>query len=496
MGDVRAARAPAARRGDPARGVHRRSYDPVTRAILEAGGLFPFVEPLQGRARSQVPPPTTARRPMTMAEKILAQPRRRRRGQTVLREARRRVPRERRRRLQPRVHDGAGALLPAAGVRRATTRCRTRPSSRSSRTTCSTPTACKRMAPFAPQIQTLRDLQREFQRHTGVRDYSAKDGISPGICHQVAREQFVDPGDFIQATDSHTCMGGGNNALTWGVGATEYAGLVYAGFTFVSVPESIRFELARRSCGPACTAKDVMLHILDDVRGARGHARPRDGVRRAGPRVALDGRARDAVQHGHRVQRRSRASARPTSVTLEWLAARRPGVDRARRSARASSRPTRARTTTAACTRSTSRRSSRWSPSPATRRTARTIAELGDVADRHRLRGLVHGRQGARPRLLRARAARRRRRRPRASRRACACSSSSAASPCATTRAAAATSRSSQQAGVEVIEPGCGACIGCGPGVSDTKEQVTVSAINRNFAGRAAGRASSTSPRR
>ena len=39
-------------------------------------------------------------------------------------------------------------------------------------------------------------------------------------------------------------------------------------------------------------------------------------------------------------------------------------------------------------------------------------------------------------------------------------------------------------AGVEVIDPGCGACIGCGPGVSDHAEQVTVSAINRNFNGR------------
>jgi 3-isopropylmalate/(R)-2-methylmalate dehydratase large subunit len=40
------------------------------------------------------------------------------------------------------------------------------------------------------------------------------------------------------------------------------------------------------------------------------------------------------------------------------------------------------------------------------------------------------------------------------------------------------------QAGVEVINPGCGACIGCGPGVSANAEQVTVSAINRNFTGR------------
>ena len=41
-----------------------------------------------------------------------------------------------------------------------------------------------------------------------------------------------------------------------------------------------------------------------------------------------------------------------------------------------------------------------------------------------------------------------------------------------------------EQAGVKLINPGCGACIGCGPGVSETAEQVSVSAINRNFQGR------------
>jgi len=38
--------------------------------------------------------------------------------------------------------------------------------------------------------------------------------------------------------------------------------------------------------------------------------------------------------------------------------------------------------------------------------------------------------------------------------------------------------------GVEVIKPGCGACIGCGPGVSERGDHVTVSAINRNYKGR------------
>ena len=122
-------------------------------------------------------------------------------------------------------------------------------------------TGVPRFGPFADKIQTLRDLQVAFQQHTGVRDYSARDGVSPGICHQVAREEFIDVGDFIQATDSHTCMGGASNALTYGVGSTEYANLVYNQFAFVKVPESIRFELMG-TLNPGCTAKDVILHIL------------------------------------------------------------------------------------------------------------------------------------------------------------------------------------------------------------------------------------------
>ena len=52
------------------------------------------------------------------------------------------------------------------------------------------------------KVETLRELQKVFQAHTGVRDYSAVDGVSPGICHQVAREEFIEISDFIQATDS------------------------------------------------------------------------------------------------------------------------------------------------------------------------------------------------------------------------------------------------------------------------------------------------------
>ncbi|MCA9507300.1 MAG: aconitate hydratase [Myxococcales bacterium] len=116
-------------------------------------------------------------------------------------------------------------------------------------------------APYKDLIDELRSQQKQFIAHTGIRDYSATQKISPGICHEVARQEFILPGDFIQATDSHTCMGGALNAFAFGIGATEYAALLATGLSVVSVPPSVRFDL-NGSLAKNCSAKDVMLYIL------------------------------------------------------------------------------------------------------------------------------------------------------------------------------------------------------------------------------------------
>ena len=234
-------------------------YDPVTKMIVENGGILPFAKQLKGN-NVALPAISTNPIPMTMAEKIisnklLGQNGKRgfvKPGDAVIAQVDGGYSHEF---TTAQVHNFLAAeygedytipnppkfavfedhLLYATGV--------------------------PRFGRFADKIQTLRDLQVDFQRHSGVRDYSAVDGISPGICHQVAREEFIDVGDFIQATDSHTCMGGASNALTYGVGATEYANLVHNQFAFVKVPESIRFELTG-NLDSGCTAKDVILHIL------------------------------------------------------------------------------------------------------------------------------------------------------------------------------------------------------------------------------------------
>src|SRR6185295_3665496 len=181
-----------------------------------------------------------------------------------------------------------------------------------------------KMAPFSPKIQVLRDKQRRFQQKTGVQDFSAREGVSPGICHSVARERIVEPGDLIQATDSHTCMGGANNALAFGVGATEYAALVKSGFTFMEVPEAIRFELVG-ALPKGTTAKDVMLHILAH------HARRQETLDRVmefgGPGLGgLDPDERATLANMATECSAKAGVVEADEATLGWIVARRPGT--------------------------------------------------------------------------------------------------------------------------------------------------------------------------
>jgi 3-isopropylmalate/(R)-2-methylmalate dehydratase large subunit len=235
-----------------------KGWDPLTRRIIECGGLFAFTKKLAA-GEVEMPPRATGKRPMTMAEKILARHLVGGRGDEH---------------VQPgdpvcvRVDGGYSHEYTTAQVHAfleeefgAGYRLANPGKFAVFEDHLIYADGVPKMAPFSPKIQILRDMQRAFQKHTGVQDYSARDGVSPGICHTVAREKLIDPGDFIQATDSHTCMGGAAGALAYGVGATEYAALVHAGFTFVVVPETIRFELTGK-LRPGVTAKDVMLYIL------------------------------------------------------------------------------------------------------------------------------------------------------------------------------------------------------------------------------------------
>jgi 3-isopropylmalate/(R)-2-methylmalate dehydratase large subunit len=459
-------------------------WDPITRLIIESGGLFRFCQRL---AAGEIAPPrpATGPRPMTLAEKILAtkllpgQGAHVKPGDAVLVAVDGGYSHEF---TTAQVHhfliDEYGPdyrlkdpskfavfedhLIYADGV--------------------------PRMAPYSMKIERLRRLQREFQAHTGVRNFNATDRVSPGICHQVAREQIIEPGDFIQATDSHTCMGGASGSLAWGVGTTEYAALLHWGFTPIEVPETIRFELTGE-LRPGVTAKDVMLHILAT------HAREEatldrimewggEGLFRLSPdeRATLANMATECSARG--------AVMEVDDVMLRWIAARRPGADlEALRAKVVAPDPGAAYAggvyridlATIAPMVATPGDPDRGIPSDP--KNGASIEEIGEVKIDIAYGGSCTA--GKRDDIdfyaeVLADADRAGRRVADGVRFYLQFGSADVA------RYAAERGYLDlfRRTGVEVISPGCGACIGCGPGVSEGPEQVTVSAINRNYRGR------------
>jgi 3-isopropylmalate/(R)-2-methylmalate dehydratase large subunit len=473
-----------------AEGVHLREftegYDPITKLIIEWGGLFPFSKAVE-HGEAKLPVPHNAPRPMTMGEKILA---RHMRG--VSDEERYVKPGDA---VVVDVDGGYTHEFTTAQVHHFLTQ------EYGPDYEIVNPQKfavfedhliyaddVPRMRPFMDKIQTLRDMQREYQRHTSCRDFSAKDNVSPGICHEVAREYIIDAGDFIQATDSHTCMGGVNNALAWGVGATEYANLVHSGFTTVEVSESIRFELTG-VLRANVTAKDVMLYIL------LHYAKPQLTLDRimefTGPglrTLSLDERATLANMA-------TECSARTAIVeadekTYEWIASIRPDVDIEALRARAVSPDPGAEYAGGVHTidLSTIEPMVAHPGDPdhgiaSDPTNGALINEIGDVkvdiayggsctagkvddflfyhqVAKEAVDAGLRVKEGVKFYIQ---------------------FGSQAVEQFARENGLLDTF---ERAGATVLNPGCGACIGCGPGVSETGEQVTVSAINRNYKGR------------
>jgi 3-isopropylmalate/(R)-2-methylmalate dehydratase large subunit len=494
-------------------------FDPITRIVIQQGGLFPFSKALAA-GEIELPQPATGPRPMTMAEKILARhllahssnaahasdvadaahSSHGSHGSTNAHAA------DAAPAAEPRYVKPGDAVVVAVdgGYSHEFTTAQVHyflEQEHGADYRIKNPARfavfedhliyadeVPKMRPFGDKIETLRQLQRDFQAHTGVQNFAAREGISPGICHEVAREALIEPGDFIQATDSHTCMGGVNNALSWGVGSTEYADLIHSGFTQVEVPESIRFELTGR-LAPGVTAKDVMLYIL--LRYAKPEMTLNRVMEFTGPGVAtlsMDERAT-------LTNMATECSARTAIViaddeTWRWLAEWRPGADIAALRARAVTpdpgahydggvheidlsalRPMVAHPGDP----------DRGIPSDPTN--GAWVDEIGEVAidiayggscTAGKIDDLVFYHQVVKEAVdagLRVAPG---------VRFLIQCGSA-AVEKFVRDNGLADTF---ERAGVTLIHPGCGACIGCGPGVSETAGEVTVSAINRNYKGR------------
>jgi 3-isopropylmalate/(R)-2-methylmalate dehydratase large subunit len=103
----------------------------------------------------------------------------------------------------------------------------------------------------------ILDLTRKWVAENGVaRFYDMQ-----GICHVVLPERgHLRPGMFVVGGDSHSPTGGAFGCFMFGIGATEMAGVLVTGETWLRVPETIRIDWSG-TFGPGVCAKDVMLML-------------------------------------------------------------------------------------------------------------------------------------------------------------------------------------------------------------------------------------------
>ncbi|MGE0326306.1 MAG: aconitase family protein [Polyangiaceae bacterium] len=119
---------------------------------------------------------------------------------------------------------------------------------------------------LAEQAQSLKTVQEGFTKRHGIRLYGEveRGGRTVGseaICHNKVIEELALPGDLVAGTDSHTCMAGALGCFAFGVGSTDMANAWFTRDVRVKVPETVRFVLHGKLKAGVC-AKDVMLHIL------------------------------------------------------------------------------------------------------------------------------------------------------------------------------------------------------------------------------------------
>lgn len=462
-----------------------RDLDPITAEIVRRGGLFAF-----NRARLAgaftVPLPAHAPRPMTLVEKLLARnavtdaatgrtgltsvkP-----GDGIFVKAHWRFSHEY---VTPMA---ASFLAQAAGGEVAVKEPERILAFRDHLTFLEQSFDPAKQSPGLLDVaRRLKHAQEEFCAQHGIRLHGeTSDGSSEGICHVLMAERYALPGEVVVGTDSHTPHSGALGCLAFGVGTTDIANAWITGDVRVAVPPTCRIRLNGR-LKPGIFAKDLILHLLSlpfiHEGGAIGHAIEYQGEALAD--LGMDERAtltNMAAEIGGFT-----GIIAPDGETLRFLKERR-GMD-ARLEPWMASDPDAdyAHTLDVDCSAlepMVARPGDPGNGMPLSALTGPVAIDLayagsctgGKREDLERVHAVVRWAldQGFTVPLhvqffiqfgsedVRRHAEER------------------------------GWTEAFEAAGARLLGPGCGACINAGPGVSHRPEQVTVSAINRNFPGR------------
>ncbi|HUO17996.1 MAG TPA: aconitase family protein [Verrucomicrobiae bacterium] len=272
--------------------------DEITRQVIEYGGLFPFnVARMQGKV--SLPALKTEKRPMTVAEKILA-----------------------RHMINEKGEVGVPSVKPGdTGFARADLRFSHE---------YVTPMAAiffehyvgkdakvndpSTILFFRDHLTFLDEVISEEKKKLGLldlatqlklkqQDFARKQGIklhgeltdrkgSEGICHSIVLESYALPGQLNIGSDSHTPHVGAIGCVAFGIGTTDVFNSWITKDVRVKVPESVKIVIRGRK-HPNVTAKDFILKILslDYVRSGKALAKVMEYAGEAIEDLSVDERA-------------------------------------------------------------------------------------------------------------------------------------------------------------------------------------------------------------
>ena len=109
----------------------------------------------------------------------------------------------------------------------------------------------------------LRDEMVEACERRGIRLHGPGQPLPAGVCHRLVVEHYARPGDIIVLTDSHTPTAGVLNTFAFGVGSRAMAFALRTGLVPVTVPKTVRV-LVEGNAGRVLTPKDLILHLIGD----------------------------------------------------------------------------------------------------------------------------------------------------------------------------------------------------------------------------------------
>lgn len=117
-------------------------------------------------------------------------------------------------------------------------------------------------ARLGPSQVLSREMAEACEAHK-IRVHGPGREGKAGVCHRLVLEEYVSPGDVVILTDSHSPTAGALNAFAFGVGSTAMSFALRTGLIPVTVPKTVRVDVVG-SGGGVLSPKDLILHLIGD----------------------------------------------------------------------------------------------------------------------------------------------------------------------------------------------------------------------------------------